>query len=83
MPEKEIGKVTHYYSKLSVGIIKLEDALKVGDNIHVKGSTTDFNQAVDSIQLEHKDIIEAKAGDDIGIRVTDHVREHDIVYKVE
>lgn len=83
MPEKEIGVITHYYSHLDVGIIKLKDALKVGDNIHIKGHTSDFTQAVDSIQIKHNQVEEAKAGDDIGIKVKGHVREHDIVYKVE
>ena len=82
MEEQLIGSVTHYFSKISVGIIKLRGNLKVGDKIHIKGHTTDIEQNVDSIQIEHKDVQEAKPGDDIGIKVTDHVREHDEVYKV-
>ena len=82
MQEKEIGKITHYYGHISVGIIELSDTLKVGDNIHIKGHSSDFSQAVDSIQVEHKDISEAKAGDVIGIKVTEKTHPHDKVFKV-
>ena len=82
MEEKEIGVVTHYFGHLSVGIVKLKDSLKVGDTIHFKGHTSDFEQVVESMQIEHKDVQEAKAGDAVGLKVKDHVREHDIVYKV-
>jgi putative protease len=82
MQEKEIGKITHYYGHLSVGIIELSDVLKVGDNIHVKGHTSDFGQTVDSMQIEHANVSEAKAGDVIGVRVLQKVHPHDKVYKV-
>jgi translation elongation factor EF-1alpha len=82
MEEKELGIVTHYFGHLSVGILKLKDSLKVGDTIHFKGHTSDFEQVVESIQIEHKDVQEAKAGDMVGLKVKEHVREHDAVYKV-
>ena len=82
MQEKEIGAVTHYYGHISVGIIQLSDTLKVGDNIHIKGHTSDFTQSVDSMQIEHKDMPEAKAGDAAGIKVAQKVHPHDKVYKV-
>ena len=83
MPEeKKIGTISHYFSKISVGIIDLKDDLKVGDTIKIKGHTSDFEQKVDSMQLEHKDIKEAKKGDSVGIKVKDKVREADEVYKV-
>ncbi len=82
MSEKEIGKVTHYYSHLNVGIIKLSDTVKMGDEIRIKGHTTDVLQRIDSMQVEHQGIDEARAGDVIGILVGDHVRQHDTVYKV-
>jgi putative protease len=82
MQEKEIGKITHYYGHLSVGIIELADALKVGDTIHIQGHSEDFTQAVDSMQIEHKSVSEAKAGDSIGIKVLNKVHPHDKVYKV-
>ena len=82
MQEKQIGKVTHYYNHLSVGIIALTDSLKVGESIHIKGHTTDFTQNIDSIEIEHASVPEAKAGDAIGIKVSSKVHPHDIVYKV-
>jgi len=82
MTEKEVGEVTHYYSHLGVAIVKLSDTLKVGDNIHIKGHTSDFQQSVDSMQIEHANIQEAKPGELVGIKVKEHVREHDILLKV-
>lgn len=82
MKEEKIGVVLHYYSKAGVAAIKLDDALKVGDKIHIKGHTTDFDEVINSIQIEHNQVNEASKGDDIGIKVIDHVREHDTVYKV-
>ncbi|MCM8804340.1 MAG: hypothetical protein NC833_03695 [Candidatus Omnitrophica bacterium] len=84
MKEIEIGKVTHYYTKIGVAAIKiLKDGLKVGDKIHIKGHTTDLIQFIDSMQKEHQVIEIAKEGDEIGVKVIEHVREGDIVYKVE
>ena len=81
--EKEIGRVMHYYTKLGVAAIDLKDGLKVGDEIHILGHTTDFNQKVDSMQIEHKVVTSAKKGDSMAIKVKEHVRENDVVYKVE
>lgn len=80
--EKEIGKITHYFGKISVGIIELKDTLKVGDKVHIKGNSTDFEQEVTSIQIEHEDVPEAKAGNSIGVKVNEQVKEGDIVYLV-
>ncbi|MBI4824762.1 MAG: hypothetical protein HY805_11140 [Nitrospirae bacterium] len=82
MMEQRIGVISHYYSKLFVGAIVLEGELKIGDTIHIKGHTTDFTQKVESIQIEHDNVTHAKKGDDIAIKVKDHVREHDVVYRV-
>ena len=82
MPEQEIGSISHYYGHISVGIIELTDALKIGDTIHIKGHSSDFNQTVGSMQIEHKDVTEAKAGDSIGIKVDQKAYPHDKVYKV-
>jgi len=79
---KEIGKVTHYYTKIGVAVIELTDTIKVGDTIRIKGATSDFTQTVDSMQIEHKNVKVAKAGDSIGLKVDDRVREGDQVYKV-
>ena len=83
MEEKEIGKITHYYGHLSVGIIELSDTLKLGDSIHIKGHTSDFTQEhIDSMQIEHTSVTEAKAGDAVGLKITQKVHPHDKVYKV-
>jgi putative protease len=81
--EKKVGVVTHYFPRVGVGIVNLTDGdLKIGDKIHIKGHTTDFDQMVESMQIEHQNVEEAKQGAQVGIKVKDHVREHDVVYKV-
>jgi putative protease len=83
MTEKKIGKITHYFGKISVGIIELtDDSLSVGDTIHVKGHTSDFTQKVDSMQIEHQNVPKAEIGQSIGIKVIAHAHEHDVVYKI-
>ncbi|MFH1889190.1 MAG: hypothetical protein ABH806_03785 [Candidatus Omnitrophota bacterium] len=82
MQEKEIGKITHYYGHLGVGILELSDALKVGDTIHIKGHSEDFTQPIDSMQIEHAAVSEAKPGDAIGIKVAQNVHPGDKVFKV-
>jgi putative protease len=62
--------------------VHLTEALAVGDRIHIFGHTTDLEQAIGSMQIEHHEVPHAEAGDDVGIRVADHVREHDRVYKL-
>lgn len=82
-PGQRIGVVTHYYSHLTVAVVKLESArLRVGDTIHIRGHTTDFEQRVDSIQVNHASVQEVGPGDDFGLKVREHAREHDVVYKV-
>jgi putative protease len=83
MAETEIGKITHYYGHVSVGVIELTGALKVGDSIHVKGAHDDFQQAVDSIQLDHLPVPEGRPGQSVGIRVARKVHPHDKVFRVE
>ena len=82
MAEKEIGSIITYFSHIEVAAIKLKGALKVGDEIHIKGHTTDFTQIVDSIQIDRKEVEKAKKGDEIGIKVVDKVRDSDSVYLV-
>ncbi|MHC1586720.1 MAG: U32 family peptidase C-terminal domain-containing protein [Candidatus Hecatellaceae archaeon] len=78
----EVGRVTHYFSKISVAVVELKAPLKVGDRILIRGATTNFEQTVDSMQIEHKPVQEAQPGQSVGIKVKDRVREKDIVYKV-
>ena len=77
----EVGRITHYFSKIDVAVIELKAALSVGDTIVIKGPTTDFEQNVDSMQIEHKNVPRAEPGQSIGMKVTQRVRETDIVYK--
>ena len=81
MQEKEIGRITHYYGHLSVGIIELNDALSVGDTIHIKGHSADFSQSVDHLEIEHASVPEAKAGDVVGFKVLQKIHPNDKVYK--
>jgi putative protease len=80
--ELEVGKVFAYFAKVGVAGIRLDDTLKVGDTIHIKGATTDFTMAVDRIEIDRKPVDEANPGDQIGIKVPEKVRDNDIVYKV-
>jgi translation elongation factor EF-Tu-like GTPase len=82
--EEAIGVITHYYSHLGVAVAQLnKGVLKVGDTIHVKGHSTDFTQSVVSMEYDHQHIDQAGAGQNIGLKVIDHAREHDIVYRVK
>jgi putative protease len=81
--ELKVGVVTHYYSHLSVAVVSLTDrGLRVGDRIHIKGHTSDFYQSVESLQLEHESVMAAGIGPAVGMKVTEHAREHDVVYIV-
>jgi len=81
--EELIGVVTHYYGHLSVAAIRLESgSLSVGDTIRVLGHTSDFRQRIVSMQIEHQSVTEAGKRQEIGLKVTEHARENDLVYKV-
>ncbi|OYT61485.1 translation elongation factor-like protein [Thermoplasmatales archaeon ex4484_30] len=81
---EEIGVVEHYFTKINVAAIKITNGkLKIGDKIAIKGATTDFEQTVNSMEIDRQKIEEANAGDAIGIKVIEKVREGDKVYKVE
>ena len=83
MEEKKIGEVIKFFGKIGVAAIRLsEGSLKVGDKIHIVGHTTDVAQTVDSMQIENQNVQEAGPGADIGIKVKDRVREHDVVNKI-
>ena len=82
MPEVEIGKVSDFFARPLVAGIEMTGTLKVGDNIHIKGHTTDLEFTVDSMQIDNANVNEAKAGDSVGIKVSDRVRHGDTVYKV-
>ncbi len=83
MGEQLVGTVTHYFGKPRVAGIEITDGeLTVGDTIHIAGHTSDFSQRVDSMQIEHASVESAAPGDQIGIQVSERVREHDKVYRV-
>jgi Elongation factor Tu domain 2 len=81
--EERIGVVTHYFNHLAVAIVRLESGhLHVGDTIHIRGHTSDFTQRVESLEVNHAATTEVGPNDDFGLKVAEHVREHDVVYKV-
>lgn len=80
--KKLVGKISHYFSKIGVAVIDLTGNLEVGDEISIEGVVTNLRQPVDSMEIEHKKVDEAKAGDSIGMKVMDKVREKDNVYKI-
>jgi hypothetical protein len=79
--ENIVGIVTHYFSKVQAGVIKIKAPLAVGDMIKIKGHTTDFKQQVASMQIDRVPINQAKKGQEIGLLVDSRVRQHDVVYK--
>ena len=83
MKEEKIGFVEHYFDRIGVAAVKLTDgSLAVGDKIHIKGRTSDLEELVNSIQIEHDSVQKADKGADIGIKVSQKVREHDEVFKI-
>lgn len=80
--EMQVGKVNHYFPKIEVAVIDVTGgSIKVGDEIHIKGHTSDFRQKVSSMQIEQDKIQVAEPGQSIGMKVNEPVRQHDIVYK--
>ncbi len=82
MADVKIGKIAHYYDKISVAVLELTDNLAVGDTIRISGHGTEFTQTVSSMQVEHENIQEAKAGQAIGMKVDQPIKEGAEVYKV-
>lgn len=83
MEEEEIGRVEKFFAKPGVAAVEITaGVLRIGDKVHFKGHTTDFEDTIASMEVENQVIQEAKAGDVIGMKVKDRVREHDLVYKI-
>ena len=83
MEQEEIGRVAKFFAKPSVAAVEITaGVLRIGDKVHFKGHTTDFENTIVSMEVENQAIQEAKAGDVIGMKVKDRVREHDLVYKI-
>jgi putative protease len=81
--ETPVGRITHYYNKIGVAAVEVSDTIEVGNKIHIKGHTTDIEQTVEAIQIEHKEVTKAVKGQVVGLKVKDYVREHDMVYRVD
>ena len=79
---REIGKITHYFTRIGVAVVELSDKISIGDRILIQGATTNFEQVVESMQIEHKNVETAEAGQSIGLKVEQRVREGDKVYKI-
>jgi selenocysteine-specific translation elongation factor len=82
MAEKLVGTITHYFAKPEVGVVKLTAEIKVGDVLHFRGNTTDFEQEITSMQVEHAAVETASAGTEVAIKLSERVRTHDEVYLV-
>jgi translation elongation factor EF-1alpha len=80
-PNEAIGRVSHYYSHLSVAAVALTAPLAVGERIHIRGHTTDQEQTVESMEVDHKPVDGAAPGDDVALKVTGHVRDHDLIFR--
>jgi translation elongation factor EF-1alpha len=79
---QEVGRVSHFFTKISVAVIELTATISVGDRILIKGPTTNLEQTIDSMEIEHEKVQRAGAGQSIGLKVKDRVRETDVVYKI-
>ena len=78
---REVGRVSHFFGRINVAIIEVKDIISVGDQILIKGPTTDIEQTVDSMEIEHAKVKQATAGQSVGMKVKGHVRANDTVYK--
>jgi F0F1-type ATP synthase beta subunit len=78
----KVGRIEHFYSKASVAVVEVLAPIKKGDKILIRGGTTNFSQVVESMEVEHKPLNDAPAGQRVGLKVAERVRENDIIYKV-
>jgi translation elongation factor EF-Tu-like GTPase len=83
MVEEKIGTIEHFFAKVSVAAIRISSGeLKVGDTIHIVGTSTDITEKVASMEINRVPVQAVKTGDDVGIKITGRCHEHDVVYKV-
>jgi len=80
---QEVGRVSHFFGHINVAVIEVTDKISVGDKITIKGPTTDIEQTVDSMEIEHTKIKQATAGQSIGMKVKGRVRENDTIYRTD
>ena len=84
MEEVEIGRISHYFSKIQVGVARITgQRLKVGDVVHIKGHSSDFFQKIESMQIEHQPVEESRTGEEVAFKVEMPVRENDQIFKVQ
>jgi len=83
MAEKEVGRVSDFFARPVVAGVELTGTLKVGDNIHIKGHTTDVEMVLESMQIDNVNVEEAKKGKSVGIKVPERVRPGDVIYVVK
>jgi len=79
---ENVGKITHYFAKIGVAVVELEDDLNVGDGILIRGSHTEVKQVVESMQINHEQVGAGNKGQSVGLKVAGRVREGDKVYRV-
>jgi len=79
---EEVGHVSGFFAHPSVAIVELTAPLRLGDRVYIKGHTTDFQQVVESMQLDRQPVQEAQAGQSVGVKVPERCRQHDVVYKL-
>jgi putative protease len=79
--EKPIGVVTHFFPKIGVAVVKFHESVRVGEKIAIRGATTDFTQTIESMEVDHASVSEAKKGDEVGMKVLERVREGDKVFR--
>jgi putative protease len=80
--ESKIGHITHFYNRISVGVLDLTDKLELGDKVRILGHTTDFIQNVTSMEIEHKKVTSVGPGDEVALKVIEPVRRGDDIYKI-
>jgi putative protease len=78
----KVGRIEHFYSKAGVAVVEVLAPIKKGDKVLIRGSTTDLQQDIESMEVEHKQVVDAQAGQRVGLKVAGRVRENDIIYKV-
>ena len=80
---REVGKIAHFFSRINVAVINVTDNISVGDRIFIKGPTTDIEQTINSMEIEHEKVKQATSGQSVGMKVGGYVRENDTVYKTD
>jgi putative protease len=78
----EVGKITHFFGRINVAVLEVSETISVGDKIAIKGPTTDIEQTVNSMEIDHMKVNQATAGQNIGMKLAGHARENDTVYKI-